>query len=164
MPIERLMWRAYVVSSNQAATGPAIIGQLVGADQSLVIKIIGSAGDVDSAAPSYALWDLARTVRADQSLMAEFDGGVDGLAGRLHDKHPEFGARFAGFLRDFGYRGPSEWDLGRHAWETRPELALGLIDRLRHLDDDASPAVRQQQQAGEQEAAMAKALEILGDN
>jgi pyruvate,water dikinase len=164
MPIERLCWRGETIASNQAATGPAVLAQLLGAaDPSLVVQVIGKAGDVDSAAPSYALWDLSRTVRNDPAVTAEFDRGVPGLAERLGD-HPTFAAQFAGFLRDFGYRGPSEWDLGADSWETRPELALGLVDRLRQLEDEASPSSRQQDQEAESHEAMQRALAILGDD
>lgn len=162
MPIERLCWRSETMASNQAATGPAVLGQLLGAtDPSLVVQLIGHAGDVDSAAPSYVLWDLSRTVRGDDALMAEFDKGVDGLSSRLGG-HPAFAAQFAGFLRDFGYRGPSEWDLGADSWETRPELALGLVDRLRQLDDSATPANKQQDQEADGAAALQRAVDLLG--
>src|SRR4029450_4571944 len=84
MPFERLCWRSETIGSNQAATGPAVLGQLLGeADPSLVVQVIGQAGDVDSAAPSFALWDLSRAVRADDRVSAEFDQGVSGLLGRL---------------------------------------------------------------------------------
>lgn len=162
MPIERLTWRSETIGTSQSATGPAVLGQLLGAaDPSLVVQVIGSAGDVDSAAPSYALWDLSRAVRADAAVTAEFDAGLDGLQARLTAGHPEVASRFAGFLRDYGYRGPSEWDLGADAWETRPDLVLGLVDRLRQLGDDASPAARQAQQAAETEVATARALALL---
>jgi phosphohistidine swiveling domain-containing protein len=165
MPIERLCWRGETIASNQAATGPAVLGQLLGAaDPSLIVQVIGQAGDVDSAAPSFALWDLSRTVRADAELMKAFDEGVPGLLARLEGGHSAFAAQFQRFLHDFGYRGPSEWDLGAESWETRPELALGLIDRLRQLDEDASPASRQGDQERQRAEATAKALKILGDN
>jgi phosphohistidine swiveling domain-containing protein len=165
MPIERLCWRGETIASNQAATGPAVLGQLLGgADPSLIVQVIGQAGDVDSAAPSFALWDLSRAVRGDAELMATFDAGVPGLMDRLHDGHSGFATQFARFLHDFGYRGPSEWDLGADSWETRPELALGLVDRLRHLEDDASPASRQGDQERQRSEATAKALQIIGDN
>jgi phosphohistidine swiveling domain-containing protein len=164
MPIERLCWRGETIASNQAATGPAVLGQLLGeADPSLIVQVIGQAGDVDSAAPSYALWDLSRAVRGDEALMAEFDKGVQGLADRLAG-FPAFAAQFAGFLRDFGYRGPSEWDLGADSWETRPELALGLVDRLRQLDDQAAPANKQNDQEADRAAALQRAVEILAGN
>ncbi len=164
MPLERLLWRGEMVAGTQAAVGPAVISQLVGgADPTLLVRLIGHAGDVDSAAPSYALWDLSRIVRADDALDALFDGGVSGVREKLDD-HPEFQASFAAFIHDFGYRGPSEWDLGADSWETRPELALGLIDRLRKLGDDASPSARQQSQAADTDDALATALGLIGDN
>jgi pyruvate,water dikinase len=102
-------------------------------------------------------------VRADDTLMTAFDEGVPGLVDRLRG-HSEFAAHFDRFLHDFGYRGPSEWDLGAASWESHPELALGLIDRLRQLGDEASPASRQGDQERQRTEATAKALAILGDN
>lgn len=164
MPILRLCWRGETIASNQSATGPAVLGQLLGdVEPSLVVKIIGKAGDVDSAAPSYALWDLSRTVRADAALMAAFDEGVPGVLDRVGDSLA-FRSQFATFLRDFGYRGPSEWDIGADSWETRPELALGLVDRLRQLEDSANPAAKQGEQEADSAAALGRALEILAGN
>jgi len=164
MPIERLMWRGEVIASNQTAVGPGVLTQLLGAaDPSLVIKVIGSSGDVDSAAPSYALWDLSRIVRGDPSLDAQFAAGGDELAAQV-SAHPQFGPAFATFLKDFGYRGQSEWDLSSETWETKPDSALALVDRLRLLGEDASPAARASHQEAETEAARAAALAVLGDN
>jgi pyruvate,water dikinase len=170
-PLQRIMWgRGYVIASNQAAMGPGIITSLVGAaDPTLTVRLIGHAGDVDSAMPSFALWDLSRAVRADARLTATFDKGEEGqteqtLLDRLRADHPEFATRFDIFVREFGYRGPSEWDIGVHTWETKPELPLALIGRLRHLDDDASPALRREQRADDAAAALQEALKILGPN
>ena len=33
-------------------------------------------------------------------------------------------AELAAFIAEFGYRGPSEWDLGTESWESKPSLAL----------------------------------------
>ena len=164
--VQRLMWgRGYCIASTQSATGPGVIGALVGAaDPTLVVRLIGSAGDVDSALPSYALWDLSRVVRADAALTATFDAGLDGLLERLHKEHPEFATTFDNFVYEFGYRGPSEWDPGVDSWETKPELPLALIDRLRQLEDSASPALRREERASEAAEALQQALGILGDN
>ena len=165
-PLQRIMWgRGYVIASNQAAMGPGIISSLVGAaDPTLTVRLIGNAGDVDSALPSFALWDLSRAVRADARLTASFDKGEEGLLDRLRADHPEFATRFDMFTREFGYRGPSEWDIGVHTWETKPELPLALIGRLRQLDDDASPGLRREERADDAAAALAEALKILGPN
>ncbi|HEU5265556.1 MAG TPA: PEP-utilizing enzyme [Jatrophihabitans sp.] len=164
--VQRLMWgRGYCMASNQTAVGPGVIAALVGAvDPTLVVRLIGSAGDVDSALPSYALWDLSRIVRGDDGLTATFDAGMEGLLGRLHSEHPDFATRFDNFVYEYGYRGPSEWDPGVDSWETKPELPLGLIDRLRQLEDSASPALRREEHATEAAEALQQALGILGDN
>jgi pyruvate,water dikinase len=165
-PLQRIMWgRGYVIGSNQAAIGPGVISSLIGnEDPTLTIRLIGHAGDVDSALPSFALWDLSRAVRADAGLTAAFDQGDDGLLSRLRKEHPDFATRFAMFVHEFGYRGPSEWDIGVHTWETQPELPLALIGRLRLLDDDASPALRREEHAADAAAALQEALKILGSN
>jgi len=165
-PLQRIMWgRGYVLASNQAAIGPGVISSLIGnEDPTLTIRLIGHAGDVDSALPSFALWDLSRVVCADAGLTAAFDQGEDGLLSRLRKEHPDFATRFAMFVHEFGYRGPSEWDIGVHTWETQPELPLALIGRLRLLDDDASPALRREERAADAAAALQEALKILGPN
>ncbi len=165
-PLQRLMWgRSYCVASSQSAVGPGVVASLVGAaDPTLPIRVIGSAGDVDSALPSYALWDLSRAVRSDPEVSATFDAGMDGLLVRLHTEHPAFATRFDAFVHEFGYRGPSEWDAGMPSWETNPQLPLALIDRLRHLADDQSPTLKREGRAADSAAALQEALAILGDN
>ena len=165
-PLQRLVWGpAYNIASGQASIGPGVITALVGAaDPTLTIRLIGSAGEVDSALPSFALWDLSREVRADPGLNATFDAGEEGLLDRLHAEHPVFAAKFDNFIQEFGYRGPSEWDPGMDSWETKPELPLSLIDRLRHLEDDQSPILRREARSADAAAALQEALALLGDN
>lgn len=163
MPVERLMWRGETGAGSPAATGPAVASAILGpAGADLVAVLIANAGDVDSAAPTFALWDLSRIVAADPSLMREFDRGVDGLHERLTTMFPDFAGALQQFLREFGYRGPSEWDLGSPSWETHPELPLGLVDRLRLLPDDRSPAQTMTAAQRAEEVAWARAQEILG--
>ncbi|WP_020106937.1 PEP-utilizing enzyme [Nocardia sp. 348MFTsu5.1] len=165
MPLERVAWRGEVVATNCAAVGPAVLGQLLGAEhQDLIVTLVGAAGDVDSALPSYALWELGRMVRADEKLMAAFDAGVKGVGDRIAGVDPKFDDTFDQFILDFGYRGPNEWDLGSVSWETQPELVYGLIDRLRLQDDAASPGARLSDHAAATEAAMAQAVAIVGDD
>ncbi|MDF6099564.1 PEP-utilizing enzyme [Gordonia hongkongensis] len=165
MPLERAAWRGEVAATNGAAVGPSVLGQLLGPDnQDLVVTLVGSAGDVDSALPSFALWELGRMVRADERLTAAFDQGIEGLATRVAGVDPMFDASFADFLAEFGYRGPNEWDLGSTSWETKPELVLGLIDRLRLQDVSASPTARLAEHAGDTDAALERARAIVGDD
>ena len=162
MPWERMTWRGELIGGAQAAIGPAVIGSVLQPELGLTpFELVGPAGDVVSAAPSYALWDLSRIVRNDSALSEMFDAGVAGLMPWLHDHHPDFHQRFSAFLREFGYRGPSEWDLGADSWETRPELPLALIDRMRQLDDSQSPTARRTEAVAKAELAVARVLESL---
>jgi len=161
-PYERMTWRGELVGGAQAAIGPAVIGSLLSPEMGLSpFDLVGPAGDVVSAQPSYAMWDLSRLVRADAGLTALFDAGVDGIMPVLKDRNPQFHQQFMAFLREYGYRGPSEWDLGADSWETKPELPLGLIDRMRLLDDDQSPAARRAQGLQSAEEAVARVTEAL---
>ena len=161
-PYQRMTWRGELVGGAQAAIGPAVLGSLIPAEMGLSpFDLVGPAGDVVSAQPSYALWDLSRIVRSDSALMELFDAGVDGMVPWLKERHPEFHQRFMAFLRDYGYRGPSEWDLGADSWETKPELPLALVDRMRFLDDDQSPVARRSQGMLAAEEAVARVAAAL---
>jgi len=161
-PYQRMTWRGELIAGAQSAIGPTVVGTLIPEGLGLTAyDLVGPAGDVVSAAPSYSLWDLSRVVRADGALSELFDAGVDGIVPWLKDHHPDFHQRFQAFLREFGYRGPSEWDLGADSWETRPALPLALIDRMRHLDDDQSPAARRAEAMLAAERAVARVSEAI---
>ncbi len=131
----------------------------------LLTPLMSGVGDVDSAAPSLAMWTLSRSVRASAELTTAFDAGVEGLADRLAASSSAdataFRAAFEGFLYDFGSRGPNEWDTARPTWETRPALALSAIDRMRLAPDSADPAPHQRTLAVEREKAVAEVRGIL---
>ena len=63
-------------------------------------RLVAGIGDVDSAAPSWALWDLSRLVGASTELTALFDAGIDGLLERLQGR-PAIRRCPAAFLADF---------------------------------------------------------------
>lgn len=111
-------------------------------DPGLAVRLLAGLGDVDSAAPSVAMWKLSRIANSTESVKAEFDAGVPGLLARLGSQPAasEFLAEFRTFLDRFGSRGPNEWDTAFDTWETDPELALTLIDRMRGTDESHDPA------------------------
>lgn len=158
MPTVRRLFAEHTVVSIGAALGPAMLAGLAArlGDDSIPMRAVAGLGEVDSAAPSLALWELSRTVRDCAELTALFDAGADGLLDRITgDDTPtvkEFRARLDGFLDEFGSRGPDEWDIARDTWETRPSLALATIDRARHVPDDRSPHNGHQQRRTEREA------------
>ncbi len=113
-------------------------------DPQLAVQLLAGLGGVDSAAPSVEMWKLSRLATAEPSVDAAFDSGVEGLAERLTAEPgaAPFLHAFDSFLARFGSRGPNEWDTAFDTWETRPELALTLIDRMRGTDDSHDPSVQ----------------------
>jgi pyruvate,water dikinase len=116
-------------------------------DPTLALKLMTSVGDVDSAAPSHAMWALSR-----------LDANSD-----------EFKKGFTKFLEEFGSRAPNEWDIRSETWETKPELALALIDVMRKSPDDDNPEKRNAVNAAQREAittalraGLADQPEVLG--
>lgn len=113
-------------------------------DPQLAVRLLAGLGGVDSAAPSVEMWKLSRLATAEPAVDATFDAGIDGLLDRLKNepRAKHFLEAFDGFLARFGSRGPNEWDTAFDTWETRPALALTLIDRMRGTDDSHDPAVQ----------------------
>ena len=126
-------------------------------DPSRALALLGGLGGVDSADPSFALWDLSRIVRSDPRLGALFDGGVHGLVDRLTIARSAeaFLSAFDGFLATHGARGPNEWEMACEVWGTDPSLPLAIIDRMRHAGEDHDPGARSAARAAEREAATA---------
>ena len=123
-------------------------------DPGLVVRLLGGIGDVESAEPASALWDLGRTVAASEKLTAAFDAGLDGLEERLIVD----GA--AGFLRDlerfqtlFGSRGPNEWEGSSPTWGTDSSLVLAAIDAMRRADPSHAPGAQSAALAADRLAA-----------
>jgi rifampicin phosphotransferase len=164
LPEIRWLFNQHARVSGLTAIGPTIVGMTVGAiDPSLVMRTVSGTGDVDSALPGQAMWDLSRTVRASSVLTEIFDGGADGLMDRL-TAEPDAGAFLAAFdefLVTFGSRGPNEWDIGVEVWETKPSLALSLIDRMRQSTDVDDPRARLQTLIDDRAVATAEAHAAL---
>jgi len=132
-------------------------------DPTLPVRLFGGVGDVSSAAPAIALWSLGRRVAGDVELTELFDQGTFGLSDRLAlaDTAAGFRDAFADFLREFGSRGPNEWETACDTWGTDPDLALTLVDRLRNADPANAPATTHKAMAAERKAAIEDARSSL---
>ena len=125
----------------------------------LAVRLLAGLGEVDSAAPSQAMWDMSRTINDDPALTVAFDDGVEGIFDRLQATAESdsdtstttaaFLASFQEFLVNFGSRGPNEWDTAFDTWETDPALALALVDRMRGADESHNPSTQQRRMAAE---------------
>lgn len=169
-PLYRRLFCRHIIVSAGSGIGIGTIGQVFAAvgRPDLVMTLISGLGEVDSAAPSWAMWDLSRTVAASRSLTAAFDQGLDGVLGRMEElaqagdePAAAFLAKGREFLAHFGARGPNEWELRSHTWGTSPGIALVAVDRMRFAPDDDSPQDRTEARIAEREAATAEARSLL---
>lgn len=146
-----------LIYESSVATG--MLGQALAPldDPSLQVRLISGYGGVDSAAPSYALWDLSRTVAGSAALTAEFGTGVAGILDRLRKvDDPDvtgFVHRFENFQREYGSRGTEEWEICPATWETHPEIPLAMVERMRLQPDDLAPGTRAARLAEQRVAA-----------
>lgn len=163
----RRMFNQHINQSGAASVGPGVIGAVCAAigQPTTAMRLFAGLGGVDSAAPSYVMWDMSRTVRASAELTALFDQGITGLTERIrHDGGTDaagFATAIEGFLAEFGSRGPNEWDIHAHTWETNPDLVMAAVDRMRMADDARSPRTENATLEADREQLSATLVEAL---
>lgn len=169
-PVCRRLFNQHINQSGAASIGPGAIGAICAAigKPEAAMRLISGFGGVDSAAPSYAMWDLSRLVRASAVLTTLFDGGPHGLNDRLRASSDAGANAFVvaldEFLAEFGSRGPNEWDILSETWETNPDIALAAIDRMRLAVDSASPKRQNAAREADRKAVQAEVeAALLGD-
>lgn len=155
-----------MVASSFASIGPGALGAVCEGlgDPTMTIRLLAGI-EVDSAKPSFEMWQLSRIARASAEIDAAFAAGIDGLLARLRasgsDDARVFLDRFDEFLFQYGSRGPGEWDLNARAWEPYPEVALAAIDRMRVSDETRSPLTRHAASVAERDRLSAEIRERL---
>jgi rifampicin phosphotransferase len=147
--------------SSLSALGPGALAAIcegIG-DPTLSIRLLAGI-DVDSAAPSHAMWELGRVARASTVVNAAFEAGPDGILDRLRASADPaaagFLAKFEQFLFDHGSRAQNEYDLRSTSWEVTPRVALVAIDLMRKSQDAQSPAARNAASVTERDRVLAE--------
>ena len=134
-----------MVAATSSGIPPGMLGAVAEAisDPTMPMRVLAGLGDVDSAAPSFALWELSRLIRGDGELSAVFDEGVDGLLDRIETldslNAQQFRDDFDNFVYEYGSRGPNEWELSAHTWETDPSIPIRTLDQVRKQPDEKNP-------------------------
>lgn len=163
----RRLFSQHLYTSYAAMVGTGIVSTVCQAlgDPGMAMRLLSGLGGIDSAAPSWAMWDLGRAAAESPTLTRLFDGGVNGLLDRLRDEDDadvaKFVRAFDDFLFEFGSRGPNEWEMRSPTWETHPELALTAIDRMRLSPPTAAPQGHQDDLARDREQLTATVVEQL---
>ena len=117
--------------------------------------ITSGVGDVASAGPAIALWDLGRDARDSEAVAGHFDAGDDGLEARLREDPAcqSFVESFDRFLDLFGFHGVDELELSAPKWGTDHHDALRMIERLRRAPNERDPRATARALAAERVAA-----------
>ncbi len=171
-PLIREFTTNQMVAATSSAIPPGMFAVVAEAidDPTMPMRVLAGLGDVDSAAPSFALWDLSRLVRNNKDLTEAFDEGIDGLLERVgaltSSPSLQFIKDFADFIFNYGSRGPNEWELRAQTWETDPDIPLKTIDQVRRQNDDKNPLIGAQKSSEEREhliASVRSKLNEIGD-
>jgi phosphohistidine swiveling domain-containing protein len=151
-----------------AATVP--MGTIAGVSNAVgrptdTLKLLAGLGDVESAAPSMAMWELGRLASASSEVGAIFGAGISDLDRRLRSSDDPavvaFVSAFDDFLVRYGSRGPNEWEQRCPTWETDPDLALAAVDRMRLSAAEQSPLGMNAARAREREEVGAEIAGLL---
>ena len=133
--------------STLSSLGPGALGAICEGlgDPTMAVRLLAGI-EVDSAAPSYVMWDLGRAANASAEVSEAFDAGPDHVIARLQasatDPARAYLTQFTQFLREHGSRGQNEYDPRAPSWEVRPRIALAAIDLMRKADDSRAPGIR----------------------
>ncbi|MEP1124034.1 MAG: PEP-utilizing enzyme [Ilumatobacter sp.] len=169
VPLLQQTFENAMTVSSLASLGPGALSAVCEGlgDPSLSIRLLAGI-EVDSAAPSHAMWELGRVAAASDAVSAAFADGPDLVLDRLRDTGSadaeDFLERFDAFLFEFGSRAQNEYDIYASSWEIKPRIALAAIDLMRRSDESQAPSRRQAASVAERDRVLAEIREkVAGD-
>jgi rifampicin phosphotransferase len=169
MPYVHQMFENAMVVSSLSALGTGALGAICDGlgDPTMAIRLLAGV-EVDSGAPSRAMWELSRFARSSIDVSAAFEVDPRSVVDQLEvdggEDAREFLARFEQFLRDHGSRAQNEYDPRAPSWELRPGVALVAIDLMRQSDDAQAPAVRNSASIEERERVASDIRSKIADD
>jgi pyruvate,water dikinase len=155
--------------SSMASLGPGALGAVCEAlgDPTLSIRLLAGI-EVDSGAPSHAMWELGRVAAASDEVAAAFDAGPDQVLDILRASDSaearDFLDRFDTFLFEHGARAQNEYDPYSASWEVRPRIALAAIDLMRRSDESQAPGNRTAASVAERDRIVAEIRAKIADD
>ncbi len=155
--------------SSMAPNGPGALGAVCEAlgDPTLSIRLLAGI-EVDSGAPSHAMWELGRLAAASAEVSTAFDAGPDDVLDILRASDSaearDFLDRFDTFLYEHGARAQNEYDPYSVSWEVRPRIALAAIDLMRRSDESQAPGNRTSTSVAERDRIAAEIRTKIADD
>jgi phosphohistidine swiveling domain-containing protein len=127
-------------------------------DDDATVRLTSGLGNVESARPMESLWAQSRAIIADTDLTSAFAGLSTVEIKERFEAPPDAAWQqaadgFGVFLRDFGYRSQSEWDLGVPRWREEPLFPLNALRNMVGAGSAQAPS----DAAGRAEAARREA-------
>jgi len=138
-------YKWHVPATTLGAVAPSLMGAALATIDRVdaLGELLRGAGNVDSAAPSFAMWDLGRVVADSSTLMDLFEGPSREILSRLQASDDPIAEDFLKSLDDllyrYGSRAPNEWDLRSDSWETKPALVLLAINAMARSGEEMNP-------------------------
>lgn len=169
MPYVHQMFENAMVVSSLSALGTGALGAICDelGDPTMAIRLLAGV-EVDSGAPSRAMWELGCFARSSADVSAAFQADPRSVLDRLEadgsDDARAFLAQFEQFLRDHGSRAQNEYDPRAPSWELRPSVALVAIDLMRQSDDAQAPSVRNSASVEERERVASDIRSKIADD
>jgi rifampicin phosphotransferase len=141
LPLIQHLFRRHLTITAGSSIGPGILAAVTAAmgDPGMTMRLVAGVGDVDSAAPSLAMWELSR----------------------LPEGSAAYDQAMVEFMGKFGSRGPNEWDIRSDTWETTPELVEVLVRLMRATPDSDAPNFRNDERVADRQALTAQLTEAL---
>jgi pyruvate,water dikinase len=147
------MLGSHVIISGAAGETLSEVGKLLEAnlgdsfDAAMPGSLTTGLGEIESAMPGFALWEIGRLVASKPALAAavarmgahEIEAA---LAKPADSDWRAFSKRFKTFIADYGFRGQNEADPSVATWDEDPTFVLSVIKTNAAAPANANPIVR----------------------
>jgi pyruvate,water dikinase len=122
--------------------------------------------ETEATRSSFGLWNLSRRVRASDELRALFEKSPDEIMKALPNSEAgrAFLNDFNAYLKDYGWRADSVYELTQPAWWENPSIPLGAVQGYVSISDDAGPEAQLQAAIKRREELLANAHSRLAND
>jgi rifampicin phosphotransferase len=151
--------RHYMVSTAAGEWQVKLAGVLMmaGQDPALLVALCSGLGEVESAKPAIALYDVAQVAKAHPEVAAvlasdDAESVLAKISAPSSDGWKAFADSFAEFLHRYGFRVQGEVDTSNADWSEQPTFAISQVRAMLAVPEDDSPRAQVAKAAAGREA------------